>query len=234
LNKKVAIDCLTDSSKSYGKQDAAVVIDVIRSTTVATTVIETGRKCFFAPNVEEAVTIAKQLENPLLMGEIGGNMPYGFDLRNSPVDITNRKDTTRPVVLVSSSGIPLLSSLNACNSLFVACLRNWTATVNQIAPEYNNVDVLAAPTRGEFREEDKLCCAWIAAGLIKQGFEPADEKTKQLIEEWKNQPADVCCSGNSAKYLRETGQENDLEFIISHTNDFNYALLAKGNEIIKK
>lgn len=234
MNKKVAIDCLIESSKSYSKQDAAVVIDVIRSTTVATTIIETGRKCFFAPNVEEAVAIAKQLQNPLLMGEIGGNMPYGFDLRNSPVEIKGRKDTMRPVVLVSSSGIPLLSSLKTCESLYVACLRNWTATVDQIAPEYTNVDVLAAPTRGEFREEDKLCCAWIAAGLTKHGYEPADEKTKQLIEEWHDQPVDVCCKGNSAKYLRETGQENDLEFIINHTNDYNHALLVKQKEIMRK
>lgn len=233
MTRKVAIDCLTTSSKSYGKNEAAVVIDVIRSTTVAASILETGRRCFFAPDVEGAFQIAKQLDNPLLMGEIGGYMPYGFDIRNSPLEIQNRKDLARVVVLVSSSGIPLLSSLKACGSTFVACLRNWVATANQLAPRYNHVDVLAAPTRGEFREEDKLCCAWIAAHLISQGYECADQKTEQLVDEWKNQPVDVCGTGNSAKYLRETGQESDLEFILNHVNDFNHTLKATGNEIAK-
>jgi 2-phosphosulfolactate phosphatase len=233
LNKKVAIDCLTESSKRYNQHEAAIVIDVIRSTTVASTVVETGRRCFFAPNVEEAVVIAKQLDNPLLMGEIGGNMPYGFDLKNSPVDLQEREERIRPIVLVSSSGIPLLASLKGCNSLFIACLRNWTATVNQLSTQYNYIYVLAAPTRGEFREEDKLCCAWITAELLNLGYKCADKKTENMVNEWKNQPVEICGKGNSAKYLRDTGQKKDLDFILTHVNDFNCALTVKGNEIVK-
>jgi phosphosulfolactate phosphohydrolase-like enzyme len=233
MNKRVAIDCITESSKSYSKEEAVIVIDVIRSTTVAATVVETGRRCFFASTVEDALVIARQLNYPLLMGEIGGNMPYGFDLKNSPVDIQKRRDVTRPIVLVSSSGIPLLASLKNCQSAFVACIRNWKATVTQIASHYNQIDVLAAPTRGEFREEDKLCSAWIAADLINHGYECADNKTKQIVDEWRNQTVDVCSKGNSAKYLRDTGQEKDLEFILNHINDFNYTLIAKDNEITK-
>ena len=231
--KLVAIDCQVESKKEYSKHDAAIVIDVIRSTTVAATVVETGRRCFFAPNVEEALMISKQLDNPLLMGEIGGSMPYGFDLKNSPVEIQKRKEKARPIILVSSSGIPLLVSLKGCSSLYVACLRNWTATVNQLATQFNCVDVLAAPTRGEFREEDKLCCSWIAAGLISLGYVCADKRTKQLVDDWKNQPVEICGQGNSAKYLNDTKQSKDLDFVIKHVNDFNFALIVRGNEIVK-
>ena len=231
--KMVAIDCLSTSSKSYGQHDAAVVIDVIRSTTVATTVVETGRRCFFASNVDDALLIANKLDHPLLMGEIGGNMPYGFDLKNSPIDIQMYGEKNRPVVLVSTSGMPLLASLSGRVSLFVACLRNFNATINHLANKYAQIDVLAAPTRGEFREEDKLCCSWIASGLIEMGYEPADKKTKQIIEEMKDQTVKVCTQGNSAKYLRETNQENDLDFIVTHINDFNFPLVVKGNEIVR-
>ncbi len=109
--KSVAIDCLAESLHHYGEGCAVVVVDVIRSITVAATVVESGRRCFFAPSVEAALLLAKQLDNPLLVGEMGGGMPYGFDVNNSPVEIESRRDISRPAIIVSSSGIPLLCSL---------------------------------------------------------------------------------------------------------------------------
>jgi 2-phosphosulfolactate phosphatase len=232
--KKVAIDCLAESLNSYGEGYAVVVVDVIRSITVAASVVESGRRCFFAPSVELAFLLAKGLDSPLLVGEVGGNKPYGFDLNNSPVLIESRKDILRPAILVSSSGIPLLHSLRDCNSVYVACLRNYGATVKHLSGGlYSHVMVLGAPTRGEFREEDQLCCAWIAAGLIKAGFTIEDEKTAQIVNHWKNKPVTVCADGKSAEYLRRTGQAMDLDFILKHVNDLNSTLAVKNQEIVK-
>ena len=232
-SKVVTIDCLTESSKQYGKGTAAVVIDVIRSVTVAATVLESGMRCFFSPTVEAAVLLEQKLHNPLLMGEVGGNMPYGFDLKNSPVDIRKYPDKSKQVILVSTSGIPLLYSLRNCSSLYVACLRNCNATVNHLAGLYNRVELLGAPTRGEFREEDKLCCSWIASGLMKHGFTCEDAKTQQLVNTWKSRSVKVCAQGNSAKYLIETRQKRDLNFVLKHVNDFDFALMCKGDENVK-
>jgi 2-phosphosulfolactate phosphatase len=188
---------------------------------------------FFAPSVEAALLLAKQLDRPLLVGEMGGSMPYGFDINNSPVDIESRKDISRPAILVSSSGIPLLYSLKNCNSVYVACIRNYGATVNHLVGLYSRVEVLGAPTRGEFREEDQLCCAWIAAGLVKAGYTPKNNKTAEIINRWKDRPVTVCSEGKSAEYLRKTGQIRDLDYILKHINDFNSALTIKNYEIVK-
>lgn len=231
--KVVAIDCLAESSKRYDSHSAVVVIDVIRSTTVAITVLESGYRCFFAPTVEAAVLLAKKLYKPLLVGEVGGNMPYGFDLKNSPVEIIKYHDKSRPVILVSTSGIPLLYSLKDNGSVYLACLRNYTATVNHLVGVYDSVDLLGAPTRGEFREEDKLCCSWVASGLLKAGYSCENKATLQLINNWKNKSVDVFRNGNSAKYLLETKQKKDLNFITSHLDDVAFAVTIKGNEIVK-
>lgn len=231
--KSVAIDCLAESLHHYGEGCAVVVVDVIRSITVAATVVESGRRCFFASSVEAAFLLAKRLDNPLLVGEMGGSMPYGFDINNSPVEIESRRDISRPVILVSSSGIPLLYSLRDCNSVYVACLRNYGATVNHLVGLYSRVLVLGAPTRGEFREEDQLCCGWIAAGLIKAGYTSEDNKTVELVNCWKDKPVEVCSEGKSAEYLRKTGQTRDLDFILRHVNDLNSPLAIKNEEIVK-
>jgi 2-phosphosulfolactate phosphatase len=231
--KSVAIDCLAESLHSFGKGCAVVVIDVIRSITVAATAVKSGRRCFFAPSVEAAFLLAKRLDSPLMVGEMGGSMPYGFDINNSPVEIESRKDISRPAIMVSSSGIPLLYSLRDCNSVYVACLRNYGATVKHLVELYSRVVVLGAPTRGEFREEDQLCCAWIAAGLMKAGFTPEDDKTVEIVNRWKDKPVAVCGEGKSAEYLRKSGQIRDLDFTLRHVNDLNLPLAVKKNEIVK-
>jgi 2-phosphosulfolactate phosphatase len=196
-------------------------------------VVQSGRRCFFAPSVEAALLLAKKLNHPLLVGEMGGSMPFGFDVNNSPVEIECYPDISRPAVIVSSSGIPLLCSLNNCNSVYVACLRNYGATINHIAGLYDHVEVLGAPTRGEFREEDQLCCAWIAAGLIEAGYAPEDNKTAEVVNRWKDKPVKICAEGKSAEYLKKTDQTKDLDFILLHVNDLNFALTIKDNEIVK-
>lgn len=231
--KSVAIDCLAESLHHYGEGCAVVVVDVIRSITVAATAVESGRRCFFAPSVEAALLLARRLDSPLLVGEVGGNMPYGFDINNSPVEIESRRDISRPAILVSSSGLPLLYSLRNCNSVYVACLRNYGATVNHLVGRYSYVTVLGSPTRGEFREEDQLCCAWIAAGLVKAGYTPEDDKTIEIVNRWKDKPVKVCAEGKSAEYLRKSGQLRDLEFILRHVNDLDMTLVVRNDEITR-
>ena len=81
------IDCFPESVGAYRNGYAIVAVDVIRATTTAVTASRTWPKCFPVPSLEEAVPLAAKLYNPLLVGELGGSMPYGFDLNNSPADL---------------------------------------------------------------------------------------------------------------------------------------------------
>ncbi|MGH2874174.1 MAG: 2-phosphosulfolactate phosphatase, partial [Solirubrobacteraceae bacterium] len=92
---------------------AVVGIDVIRATTTAVTAVAAGRRCFPVATLEQAVPLAARLDNPLLVGELGGNMPYGFHLQNSPTEMDRRAELDRPVILLSSSGTPLLTEAAA-------------------------------------------------------------------------------------------------------------------------
>src|SRR5436190_1524775 len=96
----VAIDFTPESVERYRDGYAVVAIDVIRATTTLITASAQGRRCYVAPSVEAAVARAAALEHPLLAGEVGGNMPFGFDLTNSPAAIAARTDVERPMVLV--------------------------------------------------------------------------------------------------------------------------------------
>src|SRR5437764_9210822 len=88
-----------------------VGMDVIRATTTAVTAVAAGRRCFPVRSIEAAVPLAARLDNPLLVGELGGNMPYGFHLQNSPAEMDRRVELERPVILLSTSGTRMLSEV---------------------------------------------------------------------------------------------------------------------------
>jgi 2-phosphosulfolactate phosphatase len=234
MNKpSFVIDCFPESASKYKTGYAVVVIDVIRATSTAITTIAKGRRCFFAPSIERALYLANRIDDPLLVGELGGNMPYGFDLNNSPADITQRTDIARPMILLSTSGTQLLHNTRDCDASYVACFRNCHAMIAYLIKHHNRIALIGAGARGEFREEDQMCCAWIGEGLMNASFQPENRVTIEIVNRWKGVPVEACTKGKSAEYLRKSGQIRDLEFILSHINDLDSVYFIKDDEIIE-
>lgn len=210
-----------------------MAVDVIRSTTTAVTGVALGRKCFPVSSIEMATSLAKKLGNPLLVGELGGNMPYGFDINNSPSDLESRTDLDRPMILLSTSGTRLIWEFRESDALYVACLRNYRALLRHLPSRHPTVALIGAGTRMEFREEDQLCCAWIAEGLMRKGYQPEDHETSALVDRWRGASVEAIKDGKSAAYLRRSGQEKDLEFILTHVDDLDRIYLLKNGQVVE-
>jgi 2-phosphosulfolactate phosphatase len=231
--KQVVIDCFPDSVKTYSNGYALVAVDVMRATTTAVTAVALGRRCFPVPSLEAAVPLAARLPNPLLVGELGGSMPYGFDLNISPVDLEYRTDIHRPMLLLSTNGTRVMCAAPESQAMYVACLRNYTATAAHLAMYHPRVAIIGAGARGTFREEDQLCCAWIAEILLKAGYEPQDTRTSAIIEQWSGAPVSAIAEGASADYLRKSGQVRDLDFILTHIDDLSEVYRFEHGQVIK-
>ena len=219
MNRQVVIDCFPESAARYRGRYAIIVVDVIRFTTTATTALSLGRRVFPVQTTDEAFEVAASLQEPLLAGELGGNMPYGFHLTNSPAQIAARKDIHRPVILVSSSGSQLLLNAKGSEAVYAACFRNFSAVARHVIDKHEKVAVLGAGARGEFRREDQMGCAWVAEKLSESGFTPENSETRAAISRWSGASPLEAGGGRSADYLKQTGQEEDLEFILKHIDD---------------
>jgi 2-phosphosulfolactate phosphatase len=214
------IDCFPESAERYPAPYAVVAIDVIRATTTATTAVQAGRRVFPARTTDEAVAVASSLHNPLLVGELGGNMCFGFDLTNSPAQIERRTDTERPMVLVSSSGTQLIVNASERSAaVYLACLRNYSAVAQSLAGEHAQIAIVGAGTRGQFRREDQIGCALVGEALLALGYRAEDQSTMECIERWHGVSIDVIREGRSADYLVRSGQQEDLEFVVAHIDD---------------
>jgi 2-phosphosulfolactate phosphatase len=234
MRKTVVIDCFPESVQAYRDGYAIVAVDVIRATTTAVTAVALGRRCFPVPSLEAAVPLAAKLTNPLLVGELGGSMPYGFDLNSSPADLEARTDIHRPMIFLSTSGTRVICGAEEWQAMYVACLRNYSAQIAYVAAHHPRVAVIGAGSRGQFREEDQLCCAWITQGLLAAGYEALNEQTTAIVEQWRGAPVDVICNGASADYLRNSGQVRDLEYILAHVDDLDDVYRYEHGQVAKQ
>lgn len=234
MRKTVVIDCFPESVPSYRNGYAIVAVDVIRATTTAVTGVVLGRRCFPVPSLEAAVPLAAKLTNPLLVGELGGSMPYGFDLNNSPADLEARTDIHRPMILLTTSGTRVICGAADWQAMYIACLRNYSAQIAYLAAHHPMVAVIGAGSRGEFRDEDQLCCAWIAEGLLAAGYEPLNGGTGAIVEKWSGASVGVITEGASAEYLRRTDQIRDLEFILTHIDDLDEVYRYEQGQVVKE
>jgi 2-phosphosulfolactate phosphatase len=142
-------------------------------------------------------------------------------------------DLQRPVILLSSSGSRLLLKASRyCEAVYVACLRNAASLAVYLAANYERVAIIGAGSRLEFREEDQLCCAWIARDLLESGFEPLNSRTREVIRNWKDAGLQDILGGKSVNYLRSSGQWRDLEYILSHVNDLQDIYTLRYGEVV--
>lgn len=235
MTATVQIGCFTEDIPAPPRGSAAVVVDVIRAATTAVTAVARGQRTFVAASIETAMPLAARLNNPVLAGELGGFKPYGFELQNSPAAVASANGARRPMILLSTSGTGLMLAAGAHGPTYVACLRNLSAQVEDLVGCFTHVRLLAADSRGEFREEDQLCCARICERLLENGFVPADAGTEQIVERWSGTADDSFLESRSVAYLRDTEQEEDLRFILSHVDDLRAVFrVAEDGEILMR
>lgn len=231
MARTVGIACYPDF-RGVGRDSVVVGVDVIRATTTAVTAVATGRACFPVPSLEAARPLAASLNNPLLAGELGGEKPSCFELQNSPSELDRAPAPDRPLILLSTSGTKMLCEAAMRHRTYAACLRNTTAQADHLASHHDHVMLLAGESRGEFREEDRLCCARIAKRLVAAGYDVRDRFSEEVLETWGDADDNAFLAGRSARYLADTGQTHDLAFIREHIDDLDAVFELRDGQIV--
>jgi 2-phosphosulfolactate phosphatase len=143
----------------------AVVIDVLRATTVIVHALAAGCKAVYpCPEIEEARKLAGGMRfgEVLLAGERGGLPLPGFDLGNSPGEFTPEVCRGRTIVLTTTNGTRALLRAAEADRVLAAGFVNFSAVCEQIRQDARPLHILCAGTEGEVTLEDVL----LAGGLV--------------------------------------------------------------------
>lgn len=233
--RAVAFDALPESAFRYLDYDAIVCIDIIRATTTLVTAVAQGRRAFLAANVDQALPLAANLGDALLATESENGVPSPFEMADSPSAIESRGDVHRPLVLTGGVGTELIVNAGACDSVYVACLRNLSATVTAVeAQGARRVAVLAACSRSELRCEDLMAAARLCKMLQCLGFVCENGRTADIVSRWSSPELALLRLGNSAERLCQAGHSEDIAFILSHVDDLDQVCLFSEGELVPK
>lgn len=143
--------------------DTVVVIDVIRAFTTAAFAFAAGaRDIIPVSTVEEALALRKRFPGSLVMGEVGGFPPEGFDLGNSPAALIGRDLAGRRLIQRTGAGTQgLVRSLKA-ETLLASSFVCAGATVRYVQRQSPaRITLVSTSSDGE----DQACAEYIAALL---------------------------------------------------------------------
>jgi 2-phosphosulfolactate phosphatase len=153
----------------------AVVVDVLRATTVMIEALAAGCEAIIpCGEVEEAREIAKALpdDRRLLVGERGGLPIAGFDLGNSPDEFTSEACQGMTLVMTTTNGTrAILASLEA-ERVYVASFANLRATSSELSLQFlkkghrHSVHIICAGTDGHISLEDSLLAGALAVEIV--------------------------------------------------------------------
>ena len=229
MNRSFVVDALPERAARYRATHALVAVDVFRATTVIVTALAGGHPVYPVGTLAEALNTAGRVRQPLLAGEQAGVKPDGFDYDNSPVALEAAQGH-QPVVLLTSAGTLLLTNCRGASAIYVACLRNFSATARELE-RHRRVALIGAGTRGKQRDEDQMVCAWMGHLLLAAGFRPEDERTIAEVERWQGADPALLRRGPSADFLRGSGQEHDLEWVLAHVDDLDAVAIYNGERV---
>lgn len=119
---------LLPSFRATGAPHLCIVIDVLRATTTLTTLIEHGAVgAIVTADLAHAFALKRLDHDALLIGEDEGLPPAGFDLGNSPSDLSRFPVAGRHAICRTSNGTAALQAVAREPVVLLGCLRNATA-----------------------------------------------------------------------------------------------------------
>ena len=173
----------------------AVVIDVLRATSVITTALDNGvREVLPVADIAEAQSLYAQLDaNATLRGgESNAVKIEGFDLGNSPLEYKRKTVEGKTLILTTTNGTQAIQNMKGADVAVLACFRNASAVAEyllslpQCDSPTNGVVIVCAGTEGRFSLDDGLC-AGMLIGLLKQKTEVETDDLGLLLNHYYNE-----------------------------------------------
>lgn len=163
--------------------DAHVVIDVIRAFTVAHVAFEQGaEEIWLCQTTDEAFALKKGHPSRLLMGEVEGLPPPGFDFGNSPFELSRQDLRGASLIHRTSHGTQAAVAANHSQVAAVTGFSNapataqWLRRLLRARPAASICLVASHP-----ESDDDYACAQFIEASIRDGAPPSIESYARRI-----------------------------------------------------
>ena len=202
--------------------DVWLVIDVLRATTVMTRWFELGgRELYPVKSPDEARKLVNELKergsSPLLMGEVNGIPPEGFDLGNSPVELNYGLIQAHYCGVMSTTNgtVALVQAASSGSPVIAVSLRNKLSCLDYALSLGNKIGLLCSGRKKRPSWEDTLCAGALVESLLTRGEVSMSDSARMSLTLWQNRGSDLLecvMKSTHAKYLEKIGYSPDIKF----------------------
>ncbi len=186
----------------------SVVIDVLRATSTITHALSSGyERVLVGASIEHALKL--NADGRVLAGERDCQRPPGFELGNSPQDMTTPLGAE--LVLATTNGAPaIVAAAAVSDEVLVGCLLNLDAVVAALASRRGDVLLVCAGTGGKVTLEDVYLAGRLVAALQDEATDAA--RIAEALAGSFEHPLDALAVSAGATGIRAAGLDSDIDF----------------------
>lgn len=209
------IDVAGNITPEKVKGKTAIIIDVLRATSVMTTALANGVKAIYPyKDIESVLENSKRDKNPLLCGERKGLKIDGFDCGNSPLEYPRELVEGRNMYMTTSNGTRAIEKTAiGAERIYISAFLNVGRVAQQIIEDDKDVVIVCSGTDDNFSLDDALCAGEIIKRVCeKKSVELSDMAIglKFIAENSKDIPTTLTGTKHY-EYLKSIGFIGDME-----------------------
>lgn len=225
------IDVAGNITEEKVKGKTAIIIDVLRATSVMVTALANGVKAIYPyRDIESVLENSKKDSNPLLCGERKGLKIEGFDCGNSPLEYPRELVQNRNMYMTTSNGTRAIEkTAQGAERIYISAFLNIERVVEQIIEDDKDVVIICSGTDDNFSLDDALC----AGEIIKRACERKKIELSDMaialkfIAKNSRDIQETLAGTKHFEYLKSIGFTGDMEHCFTMDK---YSILPFYNE----
>lgn len=217
----------------------AVVIDVLRATSVITTALSNGADSVIPlSDIERAIDLYESIGgyNTLLAGERHTVKIEGFHLGNSPLEFTEGVVKDKNIILTTTNGTLAINSVSSAKEILICCFLNISAIADYLSNNTDDLVIICAGTDGHFSLEDGLCAGMLIQLLQERCEVDIDEFGFLLQTFYKANNKKIIDGLSHCKHIQtliEKGFQKDIDFCLRTDIYKTIPKLQNGKVVLK-
>lgn len=198
---------------------SAVVIDMLRATSVIVTALYNGAEHVVPVlTTDEAKNAIYRFRNAVLGGERKGLKIEGFDAGNSPLEYTREFIQGRTLIITTSNGTRAINNCNEAKNIYIGSMLNGKAAALKAVENGTDISIVCAGTQGRFSLDDFTCAGLIIDEILKmKDYELSDISflARHTYTQNEENIEGFIKNASHYKYLCSIGQGEDIKYCCS-------------------
>lgn len=197
-----------------------VLVDIYRSTTTIPLILNSGAKYVIpALTATEARSVASGMKNSVTVGEKYGIKVRGFDLNNSPYDVSKYDFNGKVAIITSTNGTKVLRKIQDTGEVFIASFINMSATL-EVLRDFEEVQIVLSGRPDGSADEDIAFGEALRMSLLGEQYD-----IEKIINRVRR--------GRGTKRLIMIGGRRDISLSLSH-DLLDFSCKYDRGKIVKK